>query len=352
MKQIGILLLSLPLWIFAQDPSIRIVEQDCTSGGEFVLIQARVYNSGGKPVKCQYRYSDLAGRTFNPLNLTGDDEDESLFWGFIPEKPSNLGVTSGVLEYTVEVESAFGESFSESAVIQVTPSCFFNPSFNPRQADVKATLEDQLTAKESFELERRVKARKKRRRNLLIGGGVLLGAGVAAASGSSSDPDPEFVLTANLVPDADREDMIVAFTSNAPTTNVVFPKDNASLVQTVTATGCIDVLGEPPANATELLVDVEPQISDAGFRASLTSVAISVDDIPLGFLAVIRQIDSDGSGEFEVRIGDNQMIEVVQDYFRNGENPDGEYETLRFCDSNSGNFTIDLSFTITPTTGN
>ncbi len=199
-KKLALVWLLMGCLVTAQDPSIRIVEQDCTSGSEFVLIQARIYNSGGKQVRVDYRYSSLPDKQYVPLTLFSDVEDETLFWAFLPETPEMQGISSGLLEYSISVESPFGETFNESGVMEVTPRCSFNPEYNSGQAAELANLKNLLGKEEQIRLQKLQLQRARRSRNIWVGSSLLAGVGAALVLGSSSDDNPQASVTLSIQP--------------------------------------------------------------------------------------------------------------------------------------------------------
>lgn len=199
-KKLALVWLLMGCLVTAQDPSIRIVEQDCTSGSEFVLIQARIYNSGGKQVRVDYRYSSLPDKQYVPLTLFSDVEDETLFWAFLPETPEMQGISSGLLEYSISVESPFGETFNESGVMEVTPRCSFNPEYNSGQAAELANLKNLLGKEEQIRLQKLQLQRARRSRNVWVGSSLLAGVGAALVLNSSSDDKPQAKVTFAVTP--------------------------------------------------------------------------------------------------------------------------------------------------------
>ena len=347
MRKAGMMwiLLSWCLSLFAQDPSIRIIEQDCTSGSEFVLIQARIYNSGGKQIRADYRYSTISEREFAPLILSPDPDDDSLFWAFIPEAPQRVGVSTGLVEYTIVVESAFGEVFSESAVIEIAPTCAFNPNYNPGQAAELANLKNLLTKEEQIRLQGLQLQRAKRSRNYWVGASLLVG-GAAYALADSGDDETFLDVTVSVQTES-TGDLQFQFGNQASLSQT----ENIQIVQAVTdqtfrANACILPVqifdAQTPRSSRTLTGRIGITTSDSNFSVEVESISTS------NLARELTLTHTPGSETFTVQVDQSVVLDLIQDYARAADS--GQEPTFRpsfVCDGDVSPFVLLINLSIT-----
>lgn len=332
-KKVALVWLLMGCLVTAQDPSIRIIEQDCTSGAEFVLIQARIYNSGGKQVRVDYRYSSLADKEFVPLTLFADSDDETLFWAFLPESPEIQGVSSGMLEYSITVESGFGESFSESGVMEVTPRCSYNPEYNTGQAAELANLKNLLGKEEQIRLQKLQLQRARRSRNVWVGSSLLAGVGAALVLGSDdSDGDTQVSVTLNYVATGDED---LNLTINGQDGGTFSDQIPVSIGQdSVTQAGefnfCIDVDDDFDARADRvarsLKLNIAISVDNQEFEAEFISV--SSTNVP-SELTLTRS-----GNELTLDVSLSAVLRLIQDRARSDSGTDVDFTEPYICDAN------------------
>ncbi|CAM2008099.1 hypothetical protein [Acanthopleuribacter pedis] len=331
-KKLALIGLLMGCLVTAQDPSIRIIEQDCTSGTEFVLLQARIYNSGGKQVRVDYRYSSQPDKENVPLTLFADEEDDTLFWAFLPETPEMKGVSSGILEYTISVESGFGEVFSESGVMEVTPRCSFNPEYNSGQAGEMANLKNLLGKEEQIRLQKLALQRTRRSRNVWVGGSLLAGVGAALVLGSDDgDGDAQVVVSVDLQPVAgdDLTLSVNGIQGNGFNDQIPASIGEAAVTQTGAFDMCIrvsDTFDVTRRESRTLVLNGNITVDNQEFVADLVSV--SSTNLPSELT-----LTQDGNN-IQVVMNLSSVLQLIQDRARFGTGPDVNFTDNFVCDSN------------------